>query len=73
MTKLQARNSKAPNPSFWKLDFKIWNLFEICDLSIEFSCHITMCAPFSGGAGSRKDSFFSVVTLHPFNLSILQP
>jgi len=49
MTKLQTRNSKAPNTSFSKLDFKIWNLFEICDLNIGFSCHITMCAPFSGG------------------------
>ena len=59
MTKLQARNSKAPNTSFSKLEFKIWNLFVICDLNIGFSCHITMCAPFSGGCWVSKGQPFT--------------
>jgi len=58
MTKLQARNSKAPNTSFSKLDFKIWNLFVIYDLNIGFSCHLTMCAPFPGVLGLVMTSIF---------------
>jgi len=48
MTNNQTQNSKTPGLPFRVLIFRIWNLFEIWDLKIGISCHITMWTLFRG-------------------------